>query len=46
MQEMGGEKPSVRSALYVDARANAAQQLALVAMANELSTASSARSSR
>ena len=37
MQEMGGEKPSVRSALYVDARANTAQQLALVAMASELS---------
>ena len=37
MQEMGGDKPSVRSAMYVDARANAAQQLALVAMANELS---------
>jgi len=37
MQEMGGDKPSVRSALFVDARANAAQRLALVAMANELS---------
>ena len=37
MTEMGGEKPSVRSALFVDARANAAQRLALVAMANELS---------
>jgi hypothetical protein len=37
MTEMGGEKPAVRSALYVDARANAAQQLALVAMANQLS---------
>ncbi len=37
MQEMGGEKPTVRSAMYVDARANSAQQLALVAMANELS---------
>jgi len=37
MQEMGGEKPSVRSALFVDQRANSAQQLALVAMANELS---------
>src|SRR5215216_2705175 len=34
MQEMGGEKAAVRSALYVDQRANAAQQLALVAMAN------------
>jgi hypothetical protein len=37
MTEMGGAKPAVRSALYVDARANGAQQLALVAMANELS---------
>lgn len=37
MTEMGGEKPAVRSAIYVDARANGAQQLALVAMANELS---------
>ena len=30
-------KPAVRSALFVDQRANPAQQLALVAMANELS---------
>jgi hypothetical protein len=37
MQEMGGEKATVRSAMVVDARANGAQQLALVAMANELS---------
>jgi Protein of unknown function (DUF1326) len=37
MMEMGGGKPAVRSALFVDARANAAQQIALVAMANELS---------
>jgi hypothetical protein len=37
MTEMGGDKPTVRSAVFVDARANAAQQLALVAMANELS---------
>jgi hypothetical protein len=37
MTEMGGEKPTVRSALFVDARANAAQQIALVAMASELS---------
>src|SRR6185503_16155940 len=37
MQEMGGEKAAVKSALYVDARANAAQRLALVAMATELS---------
>jgi hypothetical protein len=36
MTEMGGEKPAVRSALFVDQRANAAQQIALVAMANEL----------
>src|SRR6266516_2875885 len=33
MTELGGDKPAVRSAMYVDARANAAQQLALVAMA-------------
>src|SRR5262245_29393477 len=37
MTEMGGAKPAVRSAIYVDARANGAQQLALVAMASELS---------
>jgi hypothetical protein len=37
MTEMGGDKPVVRSAMFVDARANAAQQIALVAMANELS---------
>jgi hypothetical protein len=37
MTELGGEKPNVRSQLYIDARANGAQQLALVAMANELS---------
>jgi len=37
MQEMGGEKPTVKSAMYVDARANGAQQIALVAMANALS---------
>jgi hypothetical protein len=37
MQEMGGQKAVVRSALIVDQRANPAQQLALVAMANELS---------
>jgi hypothetical protein len=37
MQEMGGEKPAVRSAVFVDQRANRAQQIALVAMANELS---------
>jgi hypothetical protein len=37
MPEMGGERPAVKSALFVDARANRAQQLALVAMASELS---------
>jgi uncharacterized protein DUF1326 len=37
MTEMGGDKPTVRSAMFVDERANTAQQLALVAMANELS---------
>jgi hypothetical protein len=37
MTEMGGEKPIVRSALLVDARANAAQRIALVAMVSELS---------
>src|ERR1044071_836138 len=37
MIEMGGEKPSVTSALFVDQRANPAQRIALVAMANELS---------
>lgn len=37
MTEMGGEKPDVKSALFVDERANRAQQLALVAMANALS---------
>src|SRR4249919_1302624 len=34
MTEMGGEKPAVRSAMFVDQRANPAQQIALVAMAN------------
>src|SRR4029077_18273433 len=37
MTEMGGSKPTVTSAVYVDERANPAQRLALVAMANELS---------
>src|SRR5476649_63466 len=37
MTEMGGEKPTVHSAMFVDQRANAAQRIALVAMANELS---------
>ena len=37
IQEIGGGKPSVKSALFVDSRANGAQQIALVALANELS---------
>ena len=37
MTEMGGEKAAVRTAMFVDQRANPAQQIALVAMANELS---------
>ena len=37
MPEMGGEIPEVKSALFVDERANAAQRLALVAMVHELS---------
>jgi hypothetical protein len=37
MVEMGGGKAAVRSAMFVDERANPAQQIALVAMANELS---------
>ena len=37
MTEMGGSKPTVTSAVYVDQRANPAQRIALVAMANELS---------
>ena len=37
MTELGGAKPAVRSAMFVDERANPAQRLALVAMANELS---------
>src|SRR5581483_12052697 len=35
--EIGGGKANVRSAVFVDERANPAQQIALVAMANELS---------
>src|SRR5499426_1529974 len=38
IQEIGGGKPDVRSALFVDNRANPAQQFALVAMVNELSS--------
>jgi hypothetical protein len=37
IQEIGGAKPTVKSAILVDQRANPAQQIALVAMANELS---------
>src|SRR5947199_371782 len=37
IQEIGGGKATTRSAMYVDSRANAAQQIALVAMATELS---------
>ena len=37
IHEIGGGKATTKSALYVDNRANAAQQIALVAMANELS---------
>ena len=37
LQEIGGARANVKSAMFVDERANPAQQLALVAMANELS---------
>jgi len=37
IREIGGDKANVRSALFVDDRANAAQRIALVAMATELS---------
>jgi hypothetical protein len=36
IQEMGGGKATIRSTVFVDQRANPAQQLALVAMASEL----------
>src|SRR6476620_4001106 len=36
IQEMGGDKAVIRSTVFVDQRANPAQQLALVAMANDL----------
>lgn len=36
VQEIGGEKAVIRSTVFVDQRANAAQRLALVAMASEL----------
>jgi hypothetical protein len=35
--EMGGDRPSIHSRLFVDQRANPAQRMALVAFANELS---------
>jgi hypothetical protein len=37
IQEIGGERANVRSAVFVDQRANSAQQIALVAMASALS---------
>jgi len=37
IEEIGGGKPTVKSALFVDSRANGAQQIALVALANDLS---------
>jgi len=37
IDEIGGGKAATRSAVFVDNRANAAQQMALVAMASELS---------
>ena len=37
LQEIGGAKANVRSAMFVDGRANPVQQMALVAMAEELS---------
>jgi hypothetical protein len=36
--EIGGEKATARSSVFVDERANAAQRMALVAMANQLSS--------
>ena len=38
IQEIGGEKAVIRSTVFVDQRANAAQRLALVAMASELAS--------
>jgi len=35
--EMGGDRPTIQSRLFVDQRANPAQRMALVAMANEYS---------
>ena len=37
IQEIGGAKANIRSSVFVDDRANAAQRIALVAMATELS---------
>ena len=37
IQEIGGERATTRASVYVDQRANSAQRLALVAMANTLS---------
>src|ERR1043165_8956552 len=37
VHEIGGERAKIRSAMVVDERANAAQRIALVAMASELS---------
>jgi hypothetical protein len=37
IQEIGGGRANVRSAVFVDERANSTQQIALVAMASELS---------
>lgn len=37
MTEMSGERPTVRSTIYVDQRANSAQRLALIQMASEYS---------
>ena len=37
IQEIGGNRPSTRSAVYVDQRATPTQQMALIAMAHEFS---------
>ncbi|MBM3776961.1 MAG: DUF1326 domain-containing protein [Acidimicrobiia bacterium] len=37
IQEIGGDKPNTRAAVYVDEQATPRQRMALVAMANELS---------
>jgi len=39
MVEMGGVRPAVRSAMFVDNRANAVQQIALVAMVSDSAVA-------